>query len=107
MHPNPADRLHRARLDLATALEHLTAETRLDLVIDACIDTGGSLIPPRMCGEWGSPEAELSLMGVSHSGADEGAAIAGWIKAVLRMESAGHEQSLSDRLAAALQEAAK
>lgn len=83
---NPRNALLQARIDLATDLEALpSADARVAMTHATVEQTGGSFIPPCTCPPWGSHMAELSMLGVSHTGEDEPAAVSGWIKSVTRM----------------------
>lgn len=75
------------RRALAARLRPLCNEARIDLVIETCIDTGGTFVPANAKGDRNSHYAELSLLGIYHQGNDAAEAIANWIKAITRMET--------------------
>lgn len=104
--PTRPDPIRAARLELATELEMLPDAARVRVVRAEVTRTGGTLIPPRQGGAWGSHWAELSLLGVSNAGDDEATAIVGWIKAVLRMEAEDEQDTYAQRLCAAIREVA-
>lgn len=81
-----ADRIRAARAELAEALQSLPNDQRIMVMTDACIETGGSLVPPAQ-GKGGAHYAEISCLGIYHSGNDVEEAIANWIKAVHRTET--------------------
>jgi hypothetical protein len=82
------------RAQALAELGHLaTPGERREWIESACIDTGGTLIPPGAGGSMGSALAELDLLGVSarseagahDSEADAGdAAIRAWMQAARR-----------------------
>lgn len=78
----------RFRADIAATLGRLDPPARVRFAEDICEATGGWMIPPRACGEWGSHWAELDMLGVSATGDDDAGAIAQWMKAVARMDAA-------------------
>lgn len=80
-----SEQLKQARADLAAALIPMDADQRVELMIDACIETGGSLVPAGVCAG-GAHYAEINCLGIYHSGNDVPEAIASWIKAVHRTE---------------------
>lgn len=80
----PAPYTHAA--ELARQLRPLSWPLRLQLIEAAVINHAGSLVPAMSGGNWGPHYAELSLLGISHTGDTTEAAVASWIKAALRAE---------------------
>ncbi len=80
----PAPYTHAA--ELAHQLRPLSWPLRLQFIEAAVIDQGGTLVPAMSGGNWGPHYAELSLLGISHTGDTTEAAVANWIKAALRAE---------------------
>lgn len=72
------------RLDIALTLERAENPQRLTIIEAAVVAYGGSLIPAAAHSNWGPHFAELSLLGVSHTGTSTYECIANWIKAVIR-----------------------
>ena len=95
-----AEHERRARTELAEALTAMDSEHRLATMTDACIETGGTLVPQSV-GKWGPHFAEIRCLGVYHAGNDIAEAIANWIKAVYRME-AGSADARADMVANAM-----
>lgn len=81
-----AEHERRARAELANTLERLRDDDRAAAMAEACMETGGSLVP-QGSGKWGPHYAEVKCLGVYHAGNDIAEAIANWIKAVRRMET--------------------
>ena len=81
------DRIHAARLELALELEAMPRAQRIEAMQASRIETGGTIIPAGN-GNWGPHFAEIDNLGVSHQGAELDEAIAHWIRAVLRIETA-------------------
>ncbi len=76
------------RRQLADELERLPEAARVAKAYETCEATGGWLIPPNVCGNWGSHWAEIDLLEVSATGDNEAEAVANWIRAVRRMDAA-------------------
>lgn len=81
-----AQQIARQRRALVARLRGMDTPERLAEVEQACIETGGTLIPENMGGNRNPHYAELSLMGIYHQGNDVAEAIANWMKAVMRQE---------------------
>ena len=75
----------------AAALAHqimaLTGPDRTAAAEAAVIHHGGTLVPAMPGGSWGPHYAEISLLGISHTGDSVETAVANWIKAALRSEA--------------------
>lgn len=71
---------------LAERIKPLSAAARIAVIDAAVIDQGGTLVPAMPIGNWGPHYAEISLLGISHTGDTTEAAVANWIKAALRAE---------------------
>jgi hypothetical protein len=80
----PAPYTHAA--ELAHQLRPLSWPLRLQFIEAAVISHAGSFVPAMSGGNWGPHYAELSLLGISHTGDTTEAAVANWIKAALRSE---------------------
>lgn len=74
----------RQRVDIATVLEPLDSATRAEIMTHEIITHGGTFIPSCDDSTWGPHFAEVSLLGISHTGNSTDECIANWIKAVLR-----------------------
>ena len=71
---------------LARQIMALTGPDRTAAAEAAVIDHGGTLVPAMPGGGWGPHYAEISLLGISHTGDSVETAVANWIKAALRAE---------------------
>ncbi len=80
----PAPYAHAA--ELAHQLRPLSWPLRLQVIEAAVVAHAGTFVPAMSGGNWGPHLAELSLLGISHSGDTTEAAVANWIKAALRTE---------------------
>ena len=80
----PAPYTHAA--ELAHQLRPLSWPLRIQVIEAAVVAHAGSLVPANSGGNWGPHYAELSLLGISHTGDTTEAAVANWIKAALRAE---------------------
>ncbi|WP_439137512.1 hypothetical protein [Roseicyclus sp.] len=85
-----AARMAWARSDLIQRLDRLDEAGRLDLMFEACVETGGSFIPHSPA-PGDATFAEIDCLGIYHSGDDMPEAIAGWIKAVRRTLTTSEE----------------
>lgn len=74
----------QARRELAARLEPLDAASRVTEMRKAVRQSGGYLFEQ---GTGGSLFAELNCLGIYHHGNDTAEAVAGWIKAIVRIES--------------------
>jgi len=80
----PAPYTHAAAL--AHALAPMPWPKRLRTIEATVIAQAGSFVPANSGGNWGPHYAEISLLGISHTGDTTEAAVANWIKAALRTE---------------------
>ena len=76
------------------------ADIRAAMARAAVVAFGGTLIEPDISGTWGPLYAELSILGLSHTGADLAEAIANWIKAAHRCAPQPSTATPHDRTAA-------
>ena len=77
---------HTCAAQLARHFIILTGDQRIEAAQEAVIQHGGTFVPAMSGGNWGPHYAELSLLGISHSGDTIEAAVANWIRAALRAE---------------------
>lgn len=85
--PTIHDHLRAARRQMLAELRARPTEAaRVRHAQDICERTGGSFIAPDQVAPWGSHMAELTLLGVSHCGDSEAAAVAGWMRAAARID---------------------
>jgi hypothetical protein len=77
---------HICAAQLARQLLTLTGADRIEAAHQAVIEHGGTFVPAMPTGNWGPHYAEISILGISHTGDTAEAAIANWIKAALRAE---------------------
>ncbi len=71
---------------LARMLRPMSEPQRAVFIQHCVIFHAGSLVPAMSGGNWGPHYAEISLLGISHTGDTTEAAVANWIKAALRTE---------------------
>jgi hypothetical protein len=71
---------------LAARIKPLPTAARIAAIDAAVIAEGGTLVPAMPIGNWGPHYAEISLLGISHTGDTVEAAVANWIKAALRSQ---------------------
>jgi hypothetical protein len=71
---------------LARQVKPLPVLARITAMSAAVITHGGTLVPAMPIGNWGPHYAEISLLGISHTGDTVEAAVANWIKAAQRSE---------------------
>jgi hypothetical protein len=72
---------------LARHIMAMTGPDRTAAAQAAVIAHGGTLVPAMPGGNWGPHYAEISLLGISHTGDTVEGAVANWIKAALRSEA--------------------
>lgn len=77
---------HICAAQLARHFMSLTGADRIEAAQQAVIQHGGTFVPAMAGGSWGPHYAEISMLGISHTGDTAEAAIANWIKAALRAE---------------------
>lgn len=77
---------HTRAAQLARHFATLSGDDRTVAAQQAVIQHGGTFVPAMASGNWGPHYAELSLLGISHTGDTTEAAVANWIKAALRTE---------------------
>lgn len=82
MSPSP----YSAAAKLARQLRPMSDPQRAIFMQGCILFHGGTLVPAMPGGNWGPHYAEISVLGISHTGDTTEAAIANWIKAAMRTE---------------------